>query len=524
MKKINYNPDILNCLANLSNDEVFTPPNVVSDMLDLLPKDLWTNPKATFLDPFTKSGVFLREITKRLNEGLKPLFPDTQERINHILSKQVFGIAITELTSLLSRRSVYCCKTANSDKSIATCFSNEQGNIIYNRVKHNFINGKCEFCGANQDTYSNDEDKENYAYQFIHTYEPEKFFKDMKFDVIIGNPPYQLGFGLDGGNSSNAKSIYNQFIQQAIKMNPSYIVMITPSRWMTKSSQGVPENWINSMLNCNHFRIMYDYLNSDSCFPNLNKPIKGGVNFFLYDSKYVGKCDYYLFQDSKSQPFHRFDYLNTNNSGILIRDLKAIDILRKVEKIEGKYFLENAKNFSSLVSPKHFFDDSNFLTSNWNDYKTKKDEINCIKYYIHQQKNGWINESQIPKNVSTKNIHKVYIAAAGGSGLDSNILGKPFYGEPNSVCSQTYLVIGYDPKKHNYNKENCLNIITYIKTKFFRYLVSIKKKTQNGPRGVYQFVPMQDFSKPWTDKELYKKYNLSNEEIEYIETMIKPME
>ncbi|MDY6381639.1 MAG: restriction endonuclease, partial [Bacteroidales bacterium] len=158
MKKINYNPDILNCLANLSNDEVFTPPNVVSDMLDLLPKDLWTNPKATFLDPFTKSGVFLREITKRLNEGLKPLFPDTQERINHILSKQVFGIAITELTSLLSRRSVYCCKTANSDKSIATCFSNEQGNIIYKRVKHNFINGKCEFCGANQDTYSNDED------------------------------------------------------------------------------------------------------------------------------------------------------------------------------------------------------------------------------------------------------------------------------------------------------------------------------------------------------------------------------
>ena len=121
-------------------------------------------------------------------------------------------------------------------------------------------------------------------------------------------------------------------------------------------------------------------------------------------------------------------------------------------------------------------------------------------------------------------MHKVYIPAAGGSGTDTQVLGYPFYGEPNSVCSQTYLVIGYDPEKHNFTKQECENIITYIKTRFFRYLVSIKKKTQNGPRGVYQFVPMQDFSKPWTDEELYKKYNLTQEEIDFIESMIKPME
>ena len=128
----------------------------------------------------------------------------------------------------------------------------------------------------------------------------------------------------------------------------------------------------------------------------------------------------------------------------------------------------------------------------------------------------------MPKNQKTKDLHKVFIPAANGS--TDLVLGTPFYGEPNSVCSQTYLVIGYDPVKHNFNKVECENIISYIKTKFFRYLVSIKKKTQNGPRGVYQFVPLQDFSKPWTDEELYNKYGLNETEISFIDNTIKTME
>lgn len=522
-----YNPDVLDCLSSLSNDEVFTSPKLANQMLDLLPADIWQNPQATFLDPVCKSGVFLREIVKRLDKGLAKQIPERQIRINHILTKQVFGIAITHLTALLSRRSVYCAKEANSRLSICTGFDDDMGNIIFGQVEHIFQDGKCTQCGASEAVFGERKGLENHAYAFIHTNKSNQYkeLEKMKFDVIIGNPPYQLNVGNDGGNSSKAKAIYHLFIEQALKLKPKYLVMITPSRWMTRSVEGISPAWIDGMINSKKFREIHDFETSKECFPNLSQPIEGGVNYFLWDDIYEGKCEYFYYP-SNGSALHRYDFLDSNNIGVVIRDPNSFKIIDKITAIHGEYFSVENENFSSLVSPKDFFTNRTFLTSKWKGFKRNLDDKNNIKYYLNKDilssGFGWINREQIPKNLATKDLHKVYIPAANGS--NTLILGKPFYGEPNSVCSQTYLVIGYNPEKHSLTKEQCENIISYIQTKFFRYLVSIKKKTQNGARGVYQFVPLQNFDESWTDEKLYQKYGLSKDEIAFIESMIRPMD
>ena len=523
MSNNTHMPDVLNCLANLSSDEVFTSPKIVNEMLDLLPQELFENPETTFLDPCTKSGVFLREIAKRLLVGLENKLPDLQDRINHIFTKQLFGIAITRLTSLLSRRSLYCSKTADGKYSICDCFTNNDGNVKFDNIKHTWNEDlRCEFCGVSQtqETYKRT-DMEVFAYQFIHTYNPEEIF-NMKFDVIIGNPPYQFNVGNTSGNSSKAKAIYHLFVQQAKKMQPRYLSMIIPSRWMTRSTEGIPDEWVDDMLKENKLKILHDYIDASLCFPGVE--IKGGVCYFLWERDYSGKCQYFL-HDIDNNVLSNFDYLDSMNSGIVIRDINSLSIIKKIVKKENNYMIDDSKNFSNIVSPKDFYTNKKTLISSWSGYKKQKDDLYNIKYYlnknIHKLDYAWVKKEDISKNLDTISEFKVYIPAAGGTGNDSQVLGQPFLGDKNSVCSQTYLVIGYNK---NYNQNECNNIISYIKTKFFRYLVSIKKKTQNGPRMVYQFVPMQDFSKPWTDKELYAKYNLSQDEINFIESTIKPME
>jgi site-specific DNA-methyltransferase (adenine-specific) len=511
MIQINYNPDVLTCLANLSNDEVFTPPNLVNEMLDLLPAELWSNPDARFLDPVTKSGVFLREMVKRLMEGLENQIPDQQERINHIFTKQLFGIAITELTSLLSRRSVYCSKKANGKYSVCELFDDEQGNIHYERMQHTWQNGKCTYCGASQEVYDRDDDFETYAYNFIHIDNPEKIF-NMKFDVIIGNPPYQLS---DGGHGASAKPIYHKFVEQAIKLNPRYISMIIPARWFAGGRVGELTEFREKMLRDKRLRVIHDFQDARDCFPGVE--IKGGVNYFLWDRDNEGLCNVCSHAGGAITSEAK-RYLLEEGASTFIRYNEAIPILKKVQA-------KNEKSFSDLVSANDPFGFDVRVEGSMKrvkpKYKLSPFEGSIIFYYNGWRKEGvgYIDRKYVKKNSDWLNQSKLFVAKAIGTGDSKTDLIKPFIPDNPSCTSETYLVIG--PFKSPQLLEN---VLSYIGTKFFHFMVSLKKITQEARRGVYEFVPIQDFSETWSDEKLYAKYGLTEKEIAFIESMIRPMD
>ena len=499
---INYNPDVLSCLANLSNDEVFTPPEIANRMLDLLPKEIWSDSKVKFLDPFCKSGVFLREITKRLLEGLSEEIPDVQKRLDHILHYQVYGMAITELTSLVSRRSLYCSKEASSEYSISR-FDEAAGNIAFHEIPHtwNESTGKCIYCGASRDVYERGEDKESHAYQFIHTDNPKELFNNMKFDVIIGNPPYQLNDG--GGRDSAAIPLYDKFVQKAKQLAPHFLIMIIPARWYT-GGRGL-DDFRDNMISDTRLKVIHDYPETDDCFPGLN--IRGGVCYFLWDSLYHGDCT--IINHIKGKMIEMKRPLKEANIPLLIRYNQSISIMKKVLKFKevslGKY-VSTSKPFG--------------MRSNFSDFTSIQTEMHSVKLYRFGE-NGYVAKKIIVKNEKLIDRYKVLVSKAspGGDEYPHSIVSQPIVSEPNSVCTETYLVI-----KDVDSRIEAENLVSYIKTRFFRFMMSLVKNTQNISKASYTFVPLQDFSHPWTDEMLYRKYKLSSDEIAFIESMIRPME
>lgn len=505
--KTNYNPDVLSCLANLSNDEVFTPPEVANQMLDRLPESLWRNPNAKFLDPVCKSGVFLREIAKRLINGLADEIPDLQTRLNHIFTQQLYGIAITELTGHISRRSLYCAKYANSPLSVCTAFgeNGQQGNIRYRRIEHTWKNGKCTDCGASQDVYDRDSDElENHAYAFIHGGWAQKILEteNMKFDVIIGNPPYQLS---DGGSNASAVPIYQKFVQQAKRLNPDYLIMIIPSRW-TVGGRGL-EQFRDEMLNDKHIKEFHNYAKAADCFAGIRN--SGGICYFLRDNHGEFETTEIFEYDSTGVVRHSIRPLNEfGNFFICNSDVHGI--ICKVNELSGKSFSE------IVYRQKPFGFRTNFV-----DF----DKDGDLKIYHKKSKRGYdfIHRDRVTVNEQLIDKWKLVTSRSTSVPEEDNgqvlRISQTFLVEPNAVVTESYVVVAaFDTKQE---AENCFS---YLKTKFFRFLCQPTIVSPDVSKRTFAFVPLVSFQKSWSDKQLYELYQLNDKEIQIIETNIKQWE
>jgi site-specific DNA-methyltransferase (adenine-specific) len=507
------NPDVLTCIANLSNDEVFTPPEFANRILDSVAAawaadhggaDIWADKTVRFLDPCTKSGVFLREITSRLTQGLAHQIPDLEHRVDHILTKQVFGIGVTHLTSLLARRSLYCSKSARGKHSIATSFKNDDGNIWFDRTEHSWSGGKCVFCGASQTIYERDEGRETHAYAFIHTLDirarvHELFGESMQFDVIVGNPPYQLGS--DGGTRD--VPIYQHFVEQAKKLAPRYLTMVIPARWMA-SGLGLSE-FRQTMLSDRRIRELVDYPAAADVFPGVE--IKAGVCYFLWDASHDGPCSVTTVRGPEVVgPSSR----NLGEYDIFVRDERAISILHKVQKM-GEPSINTI-----LARDKEFG-----WTSNFDGFHDKQRSGDLPLYYIRTMKRavGFIARKEVTKSAHLIDSWKVLVPKAynGGDAVPHQVLGKPLIAPSPSVCTQSFLFF------HVPSEKAAKSLQSYYTTRFFRFLASVRKITQDATHSVYTWVPKQAWNRTWTDEALYEKYGITAEEQSYIESQVRAM-
>jgi site-specific DNA-methyltransferase (adenine-specific) len=510
-----YNPDVLTCIANLSNDEVFTPPELANQMLDTLEESwstdnggesIWTRSDITFLDPSCKSGVFLREIVKRLSEGLSKEIPDLTERINHIVTKQVFGIGITELTSLLTRRSVYCSKKANGIHSIARTFPNEMGNIWFERTEHTWVGPKCKYCSVRKDVFGREADRETYAYKFIHLDDvkvqvSELFGGKMKFDVVIGNPPYQMK---DGAGGTSDSMIFHLFVEQAMNLEPRYLSMVIPSRWLA-GGRGL-DDFRKEMLGSKKMINLVDYPVSKEVFSSVE--VKGGICYFLMAPDYQGDCKVTMVRGGDSTTSVR----QLDEFDVFVRDSRSVEILRKVLKFKER-------SINEILTQDTPFG----IATNFTDFHETKRKSDITLYYGKGGKRAtaYVNESTIEKNKHLIDKWKVLVPEAGSDGgqkIPDSVLGKPWLCPPSSACTQTFLAFYVDTESEANSLES------YYRTKFFRHLVSLRKLTQHALRSTYTWVPQQTWDQEWTDVKLYKKYGLTQEEITFIENVIRPME
>jgi site-specific DNA-methyltransferase (adenine-specific) len=466
-------------------------------------KSIWSDSTVRFLDPCTKSGVFLREITSRLIKGLEAAMPDLDRRVEHILTKQVFGIAITELTSLLARRSLYCSKHANGKHSVASTFRDEAGNIWFRRVEHTWVDGKCEFCGASSETLDRGGDMESHAYAFIHCDDiearvAEMFGGNMQFDVIIGNPPYQLD---DGGFGTSAAPIYHKFIERALSLSPRFASFVTPSRWMA-GGKGL-DDFRRDMLSDKRLVCIVDFPRLYEAFPGVK--IRGGVSYFLWNSSHSGHCSFQTIWDG--QPTGPAVQRDLGAFDVLVRRNEAIPILEKVRAL-------GESTLSANVSSRKPFG----LPTNFRGKGDKRGLADPVQLF-ENQRTGWIDRNEILSNPEWVDRWKVLMTRVQGTSaaVETKFLSKPIVAGPGTACTETYLVAGAFESQQEADR-----LAAYLRTRFVRFLVSLRKPSQDATRAVYGFVPNIGTSAVWTDALLYSRYGLSESEVEFIESQVAP--
>jgi hypothetical protein len=509
------NPDVLSCIANLSNDEIFTPPEFVNEMLDVLEsawadsnggQSIWEDETVTFLDPATKTGVYLREIVSRLVAGLEAKIPDLNQRVDHILNKQVFGIAITELTALLARRSVYCSKWADGEHSITKQFKDQNGNIWFGHPEHTWAGDRCAYCGATKSKLDRGSTREAHAYAFIHALDIKKwiqkeFGEKMHFDVIIGNPPYQLK---DDGAAASARPIYQLFIKQALALEPRYVSMVVPSRWFS-GGKGLDE-FRSQMLGDKRLRSIVDFIVDKDAFPKIN--LNGGVNYFLWERDNPGECEITTIAPGGKRGIS--ETRNLDEFDVFVRWNESVSILRKV-------LAEGGPNFKSRVSSRKPFG----LSTNFHGAGTKT-TAKPIKLY-GSGKVSWVADKELLTNRDWAYQWKVLVSRAtdGNENYPLPVWDQagPFLAGPNEACSETYLIASLAK-----DEIEARHIQHYMRTKFFRFMVSLRKITQDNKADIFAFVPELPMTKSWTDEELFKRFGLTDEEVAFIDSNIRDVD
>ncbi len=493
-------PDILEVIANLSNDEVFTPPRITNDVLDLLPEHVWKDPNLRWLDPASKTGVFPREITRRLMVGLTDAIPDEAERLRHILTQMVHAIAITDMTAMMSRRSLYCSRDSSSKFSVVT-LTTASGNVWHRRVEHDMNDkGRCIECGGPRDSLEAP-GRDNKAYGLIHSNGREKLFRevDMKFDVIVGNPPYQMELG-----ESSDVPLYNLFIEQSIVLNPKFITMVIPSRWMA-GGKGLGD-FRARMLADKRLRKIVDFSLMASVFPG-SVDFEGGVCYFLWNRDSPGPCDFIHHVGDKALPstgrhLDEFD--------VLVRDSRSLSILRKVRS-------RGDSSLHELVSGQTPFG----ILTNFEDYREKLKRDGDLKLVVTEggtRTEKWVDPKWVTRGHNLVKRWKVLVPKAYGErgAVPARVLGPTYLAGPQTVCTQTFLAVG--PFR---TKAEAESVERFLATRFARFLISLRKITQDAGRGTYAWVPQLDWGRDWSDADLAKRYGLTNEEQEHIAAMVK---